>query len=296
MSTWKTAAMAAALTGAAALGASTAPVAHGQDRTVVAPSVHVITGGARLGVTVRDISAEGSNAGQPGGVLIEEVSEDSAASAADLRKGDIVVEYDGERVRSVRQFTRLVQESVAGRPIAMTVLRDGQRQTINATPGESSVFRRFGDDFYAFSDSLRGLRMAPPRPPAPPAAPAPPATPRWEFPDIETFVWRSRGALGITTGDLSPQLAEYFGVKEGVLVSSVQEESAAAAAGVAAGDIVTSVNDTAVATPSQLRREVQRLRAGDAFTIVVVRDRKTMTLKGKMEEGREQRRSFRTVV
>ncbi len=43
-----------------------------------------------------------------------------------MKKGDIVVEFDGEHVRSVRQFTRLVQETPAGRKIQTSVIRDGQ--------------------------------------------------------------------------------------------------------------------------------------------------------------------------
>lgn len=295
MSTWKAAAVAAALTGAAGLGAALAPAAHGQDRTVVSPRVEIVSGsGARLGVSVRDVSEADLRPGQPAGVVIEEVSEDSAASAAGLRSGDTVIEYDGEAVRSVRQFTRLVQESVAGRQVSIVVLRDGQRQNVTATP-DASGFRRFGDDIYALSESLRGLRAAP-RPPAPPAAPAPPAPPRWEFPDIETFVWRGGTTLGITTDELSPQLAEYFGVKDGVLVSSVRDGSVAAGAGVQAGDIVTSVNGRDVETAAELRREVQRFESGEAFTLGIVRDRKAMTLNGKMEDRRPQRWTFRTVV
>ena len=41
----------------------------------------------------------------------------------------MVVEYDGERVRSARQFTRLVQETPEGRTVKIAVLRDGKRQT-----------------------------------------------------------------------------------------------------------------------------------------------------------------------
>ena len=69
--------------------------------------------------------------------MIEEVAEDSPAAKAGLKKGDIVVEFDGERVRSVRQFTRLVQETPAGRKIQTALMRDGQKLTMTVEPRES---------------------------------------------------------------------------------------------------------------------------------------------------------------
>lgn len=291
MKTWKTAALAAALVAAGAAGAALAPAAHGQTARVVTPDgLEIINAarGSRLGVTVKDVDAATVKAGQPAGVAIESVSEDSAAGRAGVRAGDIVVEYDGERVRSVRQFTRLVQESVAGRPVSMSVLRDGQRQSLTVSPEESGGFRVFDDGWSGF------MRPAPPRPPAPPA---PPSRPR--FPEIDSLIWRTGNALGITLGDLSPQLAGYFGVEDGVLVSSVHEGSVAERAGLKAGDVVTSVNGVNVRRPAELRREVQRLDRGAEFTIDVVREKKALTLKGKTEERREQRRTFwtgRTVI
>ena len=114
-------------------------------------------------------------------------------------------------------------------------------------------------------------------------------------PDFDSFFWTSGSTLGITAGDLSPQLAEYFGTKEGVLVTAVVDDSAAAKAGLKAGDVVTSVNGTTVERPSELRRTIQRLGTGDEFTLGVVRDKKPLTLKGKVED-RRNRRTFRSTV
>ena len=89
--------------------------------------------------------------------------------------------------------------------------------------------------------------------------------------------------LGISIDSLSPQLAEYFGTKEGVLVSSVTDNSAAAKAGVKAGDVITSFNGSTINDPQDLRRRIQSLNDGDEFTVIVMRDRKPVTLKGKAE-------------
>jgi S1-C subfamily serine protease len=64
-------------------------------------------------------------------------------------------------------------------------------------------------------------------------------------------------------------------------VTSVADDSAAAKAGVKAGDVITSFNGTDVTSPSNLRSRIQRLQDGDRFTVGVVRDKESMTLKGR---------------
>ena len=294
MFSWKSAALVAALAGAAGAGAAVAPVAHGQSTARVAPrALEVFTGrGSQIGVSIRDVDPADVKA--PGGVVIEEVTEDSPAEKAGLKKGDLVVEFDGERVRSARQFTRLVQETVPGRKVTAAVLREGQRTSITVEPREGGAYSFVGDgQMRLFEDFGRSFMVTPPPVPSRPAQPAPPAP---VIPDFERFVWRSGNSLGITVGDLSDQLAEYFGTKDGVLVTSVYDDSVAARAGLKAGDVVTALNGGAVSNPADLRRRMQRLTAGEAFTLEIVRDKKPMTLKGTVEEPRERRRTFRSIV
>jgi S1-C subfamily serine protease len=302
MKPWKTAALAAALAVAAAAGAAYAPAVHAQTPRAVTPrAVQIFAGGSHIGVSIKDVEendAKTAKLTQPGGVLIEEVEEDSPASRAGLKKGDVVVEFDGERVRSARQFTRLVQETPAGRKATTSVIRDGQRLNVTIEPRESNALGRLEDLDTArvLRDFGRDFRFDVPTPPARPARPVPPAPPvPPSVPDFETFVWRTGNTLGMTVGDLSQQLAGYFGVKDGVLVTSVADDSAAAKAGIKAGDIVTSFNGDAVSQPSDLRRRVQRLQDGDEFTVGVVRDKKSLTLKGKAETTRS-RRTSRTML
>ena len=313
MNAWKSAALAAALLSAAALGAAFFPPAHAQTAARVQAPVRVQTParapraleifggrGSQIGVTIRDVEesdAKTSKMTAPSGVVIEEVTEDSPAAKAGLKKGDIVVEFDGERVRSVRQFSRLVQETPPGRKAQASVMRDGQRVTVTVEPRDTDAFnivagakslevlRDFGGDF----------RFDIPRPaaPVPPSAPKPPAPPA--FPDFDNFVWRSGNSLGITVGDLSDQLAQYFGTKDGVLVTSVADNSAAAKAGVKAGDVITSFNGSGVSAASDLRRQIQRMEDGEDFSVGVVRDKKSLTLKGKAESSRP-RRTYRSII
>ena len=297
MTLWKTGALAVALAGATAAGAAIVPTVHGQAQTRIpepASSRVFSVGGSRIGVSVTDVDT--SDAKATSGVRIDSVEEDSPAAKAGLQTGDVVVEFDGERVRSVRQFSRLVSETPAGRQVTAAVTRDGRRVSVNITPRESSSFRWFSDDAWRAVDELHEMtKIAPtPVPPRPPSAPRAPRAPRPQA--IEPFLWFAGNQLGVSVNSLSDQLKEYFGVKEGVLVTSVTQDSAAAKAGVKAGDIIVGINGSSVNDPSDIRERIRELGAGAEFTLAIVRDKKPMTLKGKTEESRSRRWTAATIL
>jgi len=296
MNAWKCGAAAVALVAAAGIGAAFLPPAHAQATTrVVTPkAVQVVSGrGSQIGVTIRDVEdadAKASKLAAPTGVIIEEVADDSPASKAGLKKGDVVLEFDGERVRGVRHFTRLVQETPAGRKVQTSVMRDGQKLNLTIEPREGGGFSYFGDgDKVSVLRNLTGdwaLDIPKPAAPARPATPMPPKPPALPaFPDFDTFVWRSGNGLGITVGDLSDQLAQYFGTKDGVLVTSVTDNSAAAKAGIKAGDVITSFNGQTVADAAQLRRLVADAKIGTTATLKVLRNGRPADLKIMIESS-----------
>ncbi len=295
----KTGLLTLAILAAGGLGALLSPVAHGQDLTTrdrVAPrALELLAGrGSEIGVTIRDVAAADAKGAQGAerGVLVDAVAEDSPAARAGIKKDDVIVEFDGERVRSARQFTRIVSETPAGRQITAALMRDGKRMTVSVEPSAGAGARFFElPDLRAFSGDLARRLPVPPAPPAPSAPPAPPAPPA--LPDFGTWVWRTGNTLGVTVQDLSDQLAGYFGAKGGVLVTSVNEGSAAGKAGLKAGDVITAINGSSIDSSSDLRQRLQRMASNDDFTLDVLRDRKTVTLKGKLEDQRT-RRTFRS--
>ncbi len=94
---------------------------------------------------------------------------------------------------------------------------------------------------------------------------------------------------------IGDQLADYFGVESGrgVLVTSVQNDSVAAAAGLQAGDVITAIDDRAVDDVSALRRRLARVEPGEKIVISVVRDRTQMSVTAMFEAPEERRRSRR---
>lgn len=97
----------------------------------------------------------------------------------------------------------------------------------------------------------------------------------------------SRGYLGVQLLDLTPELRRHFGAgpESGVLVSRVTPESPAEAAGVAVGDLITSVDGEPVRTTSQLVIRVGDRREGDEIELEVVRDRSPVRLRATLVQA-----------
>lgn len=122
--------------------------------------------GSQLGVTVSDLESADLVGPISGGVRIDDVRPGTAAERAGLQAGDIVVSFDDERVRSTRQFSRLVQETPDGRVVDIDVVRDGQRQTLEVSPEPRTVFSFDGGPgvtAWRFEDLEPRLREIEPR-------------------------------------------------------------------------------------------------------------------------------------
>ena len=86
---------------------------------------------------------------------------------------------------------------------------------------------------------------------------------------------RPPGRLGVSVDTISGQLADYFGVSDGdgVLVTSVRDDSVAAAAGLCAGDVITAIDGRVVDDVTALRRRLAGVEPGEEIVISIVRDR-----------------------
>jgi serine protease Do len=237
--------------------------------------------GPALGMSVRDIQA--AEAGErPGGVLIDEIRAGSPADKAGFKQGDIIVEFDGERVRSARQFARLVQETTPGRTVKATLMRDGRRSDLEITPsgpddrrGDLTIHGDFGDDLRHLGPDLERLGDG-----------LPPFNFNFDF-DVTGVAGRR---LGVTVDELTNQLAGYFGASGGVLVTSVAEGSSASRAGLKAGDVITSIDGDPVRSRQDLLRGLRHASDGDELTLGIVRDKKDSTVKAKIESPRRMPR------
>ncbi len=99
-----------------------------------------------------------------------------------------------------------------------------------------------------------------------------------------------RGRLGFTAQDLTPELAEAFGIQQrkGVVVARVEEDSAAEKAGMRAGDVIISVNGDQVEDSADVRNMIGLIRVGTKIEIDIVRDGKQKRLVAKIAEKKSK--------
>jgi len=237
------------------------------------PFVVVETDGSGyLGVSIEEVSAEKAKElklGAERGVYIREVSEDSPAAKAGLKVGDVVTEFNGQRIEGTVQFRRMVRETPAGRTVQITVWRDGRSQNLSAQLGS------------ARDQVMRGMRISPP-------------DIHIEVPRFEAFAMVGRTPLlGIQADDISGQLGTYFGVPdgEGILVRDVREDSPAAKAGLKAGDVIIKVDGDRVKTTSDLRAKLREKRESKTVAVAVIRKGAETSVNVEIEQPKPRERS-----
>ncbi len=261
-----------ALFGLTLLG--TPAAAQNQDPLALAQvQLRELTGGTYLGVSLAEIDANRAKElklREDYGVEITRVEEGSPAEKAGVKPGDVVQEYNGQRVEGMEQFGRMVRETPSGREVKLTISRDGASQTLAATLASRKV-RGLPENFHF---EMPEIRMP-------------------DIPQIYTTLRTAR--LGVEAESLSAQLAEYFGVKEGVLVRSVRENTAAQRAGIKAGDVITKVDGMAVTSPSELSGAVRSASSKKTYAVELTRERKSQAVTVTVDDGSERPARVRAV-
>ena len=251
----------------AAIILTTTGIAFAQQSTapsVAEPEVEnnvfqlMVDGGGYLGVYAEDINRENMgryNLSQPRGVGITQVIKDSPAEKAGLRKDDVILRVDGENVTSVRKLNRLVSEIAPDQSVRVAISRGGAEQEVTATIGKRQA-----------ANTFQGLMNEP-------------RVWKWEgsLPGGDgnlVFALGNARRIGISTTELTTQLADYFGIPggKGVLVTSVSADGPAAKAGIKAGDVITAIDGEAIDSTGDISRAINAKKDGEV-TLTVIRNK-----------------------
>ncbi len=230
-------------------------------------------GGSYLGVGVADVNsdrAKALNLSEVRGVELTSVEEEAPAAKAGLKTGDVILEFNGQRVEGMDQLMRMVRETPPGREVRLGYSRNGQTQTATLTTAarKRMAFARqeVRDEVRrAMENAVAGV-MDMPRP---------------------NMSWRS-GMLGIEGEALQGSLAEFFGVKEGVLVRNVGKGTPAEKAGLKAGDVITKIDQTPVSSPRAITAAIREQRERTAFPLTVVREKRETAVTVTIEPSAER--------
>jgi serine protease Do len=109
-------------------------------------------------------------------------------------------------------------------------------------------------------------------------------------PQLEKTGHVTRGLLGVSIQDLTPELAKSFGLKEtqGALIAKVVSGGPAEKAGIATGDVIMKFNGQSVTGSKDLSRIVAETPVGKTVTVQVMRNGKTIDIQAKVGEMEEE--------
>ncbi|WP_236027800.1 DegQ family serine endoprotease [Candidatus Methylacidithermus pantelleriae] len=167
-----------------------------------------------LGVSISEVTPELATAfklPQPTGALVEQVNPDSPAEKAGIKPGDVILEFNGNKVNDPRDLRLAVSQTQPGTRVTLKIWRDGHERVLEATLKERETPEASsggsGGEQQPASDFIPGVEIA----------------------------------------DLTPLLRQQFGIPpslQGVLVTNVEPDSPAAGPGrdsLRPGDVIVEV-------------------------------------------------------
>jgi Do/DeqQ family serine protease len=193
---------------------------------------------ARLGVTVQPVTsdlAESLGLTDVRGAIVNSVEQGSAAEKAGVRRGDVIVAFNGEAVRDTNTLRNRVADAKPGSSAPLIVVRDGRERTLTVELDEAQAPRSAAQAAESEGEQAR---------------------------------------LGVTVAPLTPELSARAGLPrdtKGLLVQAVDPDGRAAQAGIRAGDVIQEANRSAVTTVADLRAAV-RTSSDRPVLLLVSRD------------------------
>jgi serine protease Do len=225
-----------------------------------------------LGVRLEDVSPElARKIGIPenqGAVVLDVTSKDSPAAISGIRRGDVIIAVNGQRVQNKTDLVRQVAALPVGSSAVITYIRDGHERTASVRLNE----RR---------DEKSSDQVTPPerRPSDPPSSDSQdlsqviPQSGRNHNADAGQSRPTAKPPLGLSVQTLKPDGARQIGLTgaQGVLIIRTESGSIAGEAGLRAEDVITEINGRTIRTVDDYLRVVQQLKSGDDVNIRVLR-------------------------
>jgi serine protease Do len=228
--------------------------------------------GAYLGVDITDIAPERLAAlklKDEHGVEVTIVDQDAPAGKAGLKEHDVILTMNGVTIDSGAQLRRMIRETPPGRVVTFGLSRDGQPVSIKV---------QLGDRHKNMAAHAKDFKFE---------MPAMPTMPDIDVP-VSVVVVHSSLRSGLMVENITPQLGDFFGIKngKGVLIRSVEKGSRADKAGFRAGDVVVKVNDQPIQDTSDFTHAL-RSRSASTVAFIVIRDKKEQTISMPLPEQKE---------
>jgi serine protease Do len=229
-----------------------------------------------LGVDIMDITSDRLGTlklKEEKGVEVTMVDQDAPAGKAGIREHDVILTLNGTPIESKTQLHRMIHETPPGRVVTLGLSRDGQPLAIKVQLADRSR------EFFKMGGMDKDFHVE---------IPPIPNLPDFDIPNVGVVVVHSSMRSGLMVENLTPQLGEFFGAKNGngVLVRSVEKGSRADKAGLRAGDVITRVANQPVHDTSDFSNALRSHSAG-SVNVSVIRDKKEQTLTITLPERKD---------
>jgi serine protease Do len=191
-----------------------------------------------LGVTVQGMTgelAQGLGLSKAEGALVSNVTPGGAADKAGIKRGDVILSYQGRPVIDTNSFRNEIAATKPGTTIALQVMRDGKTSEVKATLAENAAAKK----------NVRG--------------------------DSGDDDEEAAGKYGMTVEPITPEVARQLKLErdaKGVVITNVNPSGAAASAGLREGDVIQQVNGKSVDSPDDVRDALSA--AGDRPAVLLI--------------------------
>lgn len=201
-----------------------------------------------LGVIIQDVTpeiAESFGLEDATGTLIADVLKEGPAEKGGIKRGDIIISFDGKPIDDVNNLRHVVAQTEVGKKVAVVVIRDGKEKTIKVEVGEQES----------------GMQAS-----IGPSSSDP-------------------GKTGLTVQELTSEIASQLGYEDdqGVVISEVESESPASEAGLQRGDLIKEINRKPIRSLSDYNKAMSSIENAESFLLLVRRGDNTIYVVVNME-------------
>lgn len=196
-----------------------------------------------LGVTIQNLTPELSKEfglKNTTGALVTDIFDDSPAGKAGIKRGDVVIEVAGKKIKNVENLRNMVSQSKVGTKIKVTVLRNGKQLVFNAVISEfpQDMARAMPED------------------------------------DTETMQEEENELAGFNVMELTGEIAKQLGLsrnESGVVIVKVDSYSPAGDAGLKKGDVIQEINKKRIKNLNDFNKITPHIRKGDTLLLFINR-------------------------
>lgn len=172
------------------------------------------------------------------GALVGDVPAGGPADKAGIKRGDVIVSFDGKEIKEVKDLPYIVASTPVGKNVKVELVRKGRKRSLQVKVGE---LKEEGES--------KAVSKAEPN-------------------------------LGLTVKEITPELARNFGLSEtsGLIVVQVENNTAAAKAGLRPGDIIIEIDQVPIKDLEEFHSKIQDYKKGDTVLFLVKRRGATIYL------------------